>query len=404
MIRQNDKTSLQSVKQTEPKKRGRKRKIVQVATDVQKPNEEQSSEYAYKTITDNMNYYVHNEEDFSNIPDDHMEKIVTYEPALSTECQLDLPPVFIKQAENTTPVEWPMTSKLCCINCTRKIPGIPWLIPIGKIRGMYIMSNDGVGCRYECALRRIIEINDFHCTTQASYLADIAIRYFGMNRSNLKAGNPRTMLDCFSGTGITLEAYHDNMTHPEMAVNIRLPPFIPSTMVFEKKHPNESRWKVQGLRVPDKKERDRIYREERVVGSQPYPGQVSMYEKVFTNYYPKAIATKVNTVSHEKPIDKENSNSNKNDQTNNNNNNNGCKIPTNNDDSTCPKEPIEIKDDIAESLNDDKKLAAISTPLKTTKKQKPSKRFKIGSNENASFSNNSMAFLFRKKSNKNKKS
>lgn len=296
---QNSKNMLKNMQSSEPKKRGRKKKVP-VTIDAPKTNEEPTSEYAYSTNVDNANTFKCTDEDFSNIPDDHMEKTVSYEPALATECHRNLPSVFIKQADNTSPVEWPMTSNLRCINCTRKIPGIPWLIPIGKSRGMYVMSNDGMGCRYECALRRIIEINDFHCTTQASYLADIAIRYFGMNRSKLKAGNPRTMLDCFSGTGITIDAYHENMTHPEMSVNIRLPPFIPSTMVFEKKHPNESRWKVQGLRVPDKKERDRIYREERVVGPQPYPGQVSMYEKVFASYYPKAITTKANAAQADK--------------------------------------------------------------------------------------------------------
>jgi hypothetical protein len=78
------------------------------------------------------------------------------------------------------------------------------------------------------------------------------------------------------------------MMHPEVKVSMRLPPFIPATQVYEKKHPNEARWKVQGLRVPSKEERARIYKEERVVGPQPYPGQASMYESFLQTYDPKS--------------------------------------------------------------------------------------------------------------------
>ena len=267
-----------------PKKRGRKKKEVPP-----EPKEEpvELPAYAYSHDSKAIPDFSYHEVECSNVLDDHTEKVTTYEPALATECHLNLPLILVKKSAGGDPIDWPMTSDRLCINCNRKIPGIPWLIPIGKAHGMYIMANDGVCCRYECALRHIIELKDFHATTQASYLADIAVRYFKMERTKLQAANPRSQLDCYSGSGLSLEAYHDSMMHPEVKVSMRLPPFIPATQVFEKKHPNEARWKVHGLRVPSLEERARIYRDERVVGPQPYPGQASMYESFLQTYDPK---------------------------------------------------------------------------------------------------------------------
>jgi len=268
-----------------PRKRGRKKKEV-----VPPPKEAESDlpAYAYTHDAKAIPEFSYHEVDCSNVLEDHAERVTTYEPALAAECHLDLPLVLVKKSAGGDPTPWPMKSDRLCLNCNRKIPGIPWLIPIGKSNGMYVMANEGQCCRYECALRRIIELKDFHATTQASYLADIAVRYFKMDRMKLQAANPRSSLDCYSASGLTLEAYHASMMHPEVKVNMRLPPFIPATQVFEKKHPNEARWKVQGLRVPPKEERDRIFKEERVVGPQPYPGQASMYECFLQNYDPKS--------------------------------------------------------------------------------------------------------------------
>lgn len=268
-----------------PKKRGRKKKEVPAA-----PKEEpvELPHYAYTHDAKAIPDFSYHEVECSNILDDHTERMTSYEPALAAESHLDLPLVLVKKSSGGDPIDWPMASDRLCINCSRKIPGIPWLIPIGKKNGMYIMANDGVCCRYECALRHIIELKDFHATTQASYLADIAVRFFKMDRTKLQAANPRSQLDCYSGSGLTLEAYHEAMTHPEVKVAMRLPPFIPATQVYEKKHPNEARWRVQGLRVPSKEERERIYKEERVVGPQPYPGQASMYECFLQTYDPKS--------------------------------------------------------------------------------------------------------------------
>jgi hypothetical protein len=268
-----------------PKKRGRKKKEL-----VPEPKDEppELPHYAYAHDAKAIPDFSYHEVECSNVLEDHTERVTTYEPALAAECDQNLPLVLVKKSSGGDPIDWPKTSTRLCINCNRQIPGIPWLIPIGKSNGMYIMANDGVCCRYECALRHIIELKDFHATTQASYLADIAVRHFKMDRTKLQAANPRSQLDCFSGSGLSLEAYHAAMLHPEVKVSMRLPPFIPATQVFEKKHPNEARWKVQGLRVPSKEERERIYRDERVVGPQPYPGQASMYECFLQTYDPKS--------------------------------------------------------------------------------------------------------------------
>ncbi|MEC7693788.1 MAG: hypothetical protein VX446_05315 [Bacteroidota bacterium] len=181
------------------------------------------------------------------------------------------------------PVDWPTSSCLDCFTCGRRIPGTPWMVPVER-RGPHYVMDDVLFCRFECALRHVIDSNDFHATTQAAWLVDIAVRYFGMDRHKLHPAPPRRMLGRFSATGVTETEYHDGMMHPEIRVTTRVPPFVPSTVVFEKAHPNQARWQVRGLRVPNAEEVERIYREERVVGPVPYPGEAAMYEKYLADY------------------------------------------------------------------------------------------------------------------------
>lgn len=270
----------------EPKtkrKRGRPRKI--------KPEEVKKKEevkivlpsYVYKHDGETIPEFEYSEIECSSSLKEQSERVTTYEPSLGSTSHLDLPLVLKKVCDNDAPIEWPMETRLHCLHCGRKIPGVPWMIPIGRKRTHYVMD-DGLYCRFECASAEIVRRNDFHSTTQQSYLVDIAIRYFRMDRKKLRPAGPRKMLDCYTATGISMEEFHEGMMHPEIRVNERLPPFIPVTVFFEKTHKNEARWQVRGLRLPPKEEVDRIYREDRVVGPKPYPGQAAMYEAFLQNY------------------------------------------------------------------------------------------------------------------------
>lgn len=270
-----------------PTKRKRGRPPKPKPPPAPKPQDELSQNlppWVYKTkpVTVPASGFEIDETDGEAKQNDQYATVRTFEPSTASLQHTDMPLILTRTACNA-PVDWPASTDLDCFTCGRGIPGVPWMVPVER-RGPHYVMDDVLFCRFECALRDIINSNDFHATTQAAWLVDIAVRFFGMDRHKLHPAPPRRMLGRFSATGVTTEEYHGGMMHPEVRVSTRRPPFVPSTVVFEKAHPNQARWQVRGLRVPTAKEVERIYREERVVGPVPYPGEAAMYERYLADY------------------------------------------------------------------------------------------------------------------------
>lgn len=261
-----------------------KKKKLEESRDVPKEREKSQFGYDYSKAQQDFQY---NEMDASSVQEELCEKRTTYEPCLATETEMPL--VFSKDSNpgisSLTP--HPLSTDLLCFHCDGDIEGIPWMVPVDRKNGYFVMG-DGLFCQAPCALRHIIDKGDFHASLQGALFADYAIRYRGMDVSKLNAAPPRKMLNRYSRTGIELEEFRGPMCSIDMTVAERLKPFIPATIVFEKKHSNQARWNVRGIRIPTQEEVDRIYKEERVVGAQPFPGQTPIYERYYKAYESKS--------------------------------------------------------------------------------------------------------------------
>ena len=251
-------------------------------------DEKTSFAYDYSKAKQDFQY---NEVNASSVQEELCEKRTTYEPCLATETEREMPLVFSKESNPgiayLTP--HPLTTDLYCYHCDGNIKGIPWMVPVDRKNGYFVMG-DCLFCQAPCALRHIIDKGDFHASLQGALFADYAIRYRGIDVSKLNVAPPRKMLDRYSLTGISLEEFRGPMCSSDMTVAERLKPFIPATIVFEKKHSNQARWNVRGIRIPTQEEVDRIYKEERVVGTQPFPGQTPIYERYYKAYESKSGA------------------------------------------------------------------------------------------------------------------
>lgn len=253
-------------------------------------SEEEKTSFAYDYSKAKQDFQ-YNEVNASSVQEELCERRTTYEPCLATETGKDMPLVFSKESNPDlsylTP--HPIVTDLFCFHCDGNIEGIPWMVPVDRKNGYFVMG-DCLFCQAQCALRHIIDKGDFHASLQGALFADYAIRYRETDLSRLNAAPPRKMLDRYSLTGISLDEFRGPMCSTDMTVAERLKPFIPATIVFEKKHSNQARWNVRGIRIPTQEEVDRIYKEERVVGSQPFSGQTPIYERYYKAYESKSAA------------------------------------------------------------------------------------------------------------------
>ncbi len=271
--------------------KGKKRKVVEKTDEKRKRTTKKSSEskdetFAY-TYENEDHEFEYNEVNSSSVLEELCDRKTTYEPCLATEAHLKLGNIIEKHCVPHTPVPHPLSTELDCLNCGGSIDGIPWLIPVARREGYFVMG-DGCFCGFPCGMRHIADKGDFHASLQASLFADYANRYRSLPKEKMTPAGPRKMLDRYSKTGISLEEYRGAMCDPDLTVCERLQPFIPSTIVFEKKHSNQARWHVRGIRLPTKDEVERIYKEERVVGPQPFPGQTALYERYYQAYETKS--------------------------------------------------------------------------------------------------------------------
>ena len=255
-------------KMEEPKKRGRKPKNPETVKAKFVPPKE-------------VPKFTRNDINCSAITQQQSERITHYEPS-NFYLTGDLPKIIIRKQEGDEPVTWMKKTDICCWNDGHSFDTCPWMMPLDKRGAYYVM--EGIFCSFACTMRYIIDKKDFKQDYYASLLTDIALRYFGMSIDQLTVAPERHFLDEFSNNGVTIKAFREEFCHPGNKVRMALPPFIPAMVVFERISDNSHMWKVRGLRILKEDEREKICNEEKVTAPQPYPGQVSLYDKFLESY------------------------------------------------------------------------------------------------------------------------